>query len=299
MQNTVFTYDTDKFSSVLKEALKKDQVVFRDGVAYWKKGLESKGIIQHIPLKEVSGLTSDTFINTIGSLQSTLQNTILAAQTISTATIMIATIIQTQILSKKIDAVRSMIIDVGEAINEQNIIFYIDKVSEYLSTVQNLKLILETEEDIQTIEVLANHTLGASMHLKNHIYFFILSTLNLIECDKIKNNQHMSLILNFIQQMMELLPVGMHLEHLLSHRLGQYGLSQTLIEDSNKKYDLLLTQYRNYLNNINNNLRYFNLEPEEARYFEDIKQPALDLVKKEIHIDLLKKPALEQISVLK
>lgn len=295
MDNVILTYDTDRFSEILKEALNNNQVIIRDGVAYWKKGLESQGIIQHIPLKEVTGVTSDTFINTIGSLQSHIQNTIVAAQAISTATIMVATLVQTQILSQKIDAVRSAVLEVSQVINEQNIIFYTDKVSEYLSIVQNLKLVLEaSSEDIKKIELIANNILSDSMRLKNHISYFILSLLNTIKKGQIKDENHLSLILIFIQQIMEILPVGMHLEHILSHRLGQYKLSQVLIENSNDKYEQLLNEYRNYLNEINNKIKYFEIKPQDAKYFLSIKEPALALVNHKIHYELLTKPANEQ-----
>lgn len=102
MLGKTFTYDFDKFSPELFEAWRNNQVVFRDGVAYWKQGLEKVGIIQHIPLKEVSSVSMESFVQGLGSLQSTLQSTIAIAQTISTASLMVAMVIQTQILAKKL-----------------------------------------------------------------------------------------------------------------------------------------------------------------------------------------------------
>lgn len=299
METKIYAFDESLYNSKLIEALKNNQAIFRDGVAYWKKGLESSGIIQHIPLKEVSAVTSETFVKTLGSLQSTLQGTIVAAQAISSATLMIAIVVQTQILSKKIEAVRSSVLQVSQAVNEQNILFYTDKASEYLSVVHNLKLILESNENIQVIESLANTILANSMQLKNHLSFFILNLLNLIKSEQIKDKQHAGLILNFIQQMMEILPVGMHLEHLVSHRLGQYELSQTLIKDSHKKYSILLDDYKSYLNSTNNRMKLSQSEAESLSYFNKIKQPALDLISNHIHIELLEKPANEQLSIMK
>ena len=274
METKIYAFDESLFNPKLIEAIKNNQVIFRDGVAYWKKGLKASGIIQHIPLKEVSAVTSETFVKTLGSLQSTLQGTIVAAQAISSATLMIAIVVQTQILSKKIEAVRSSVLQVSQAVkqvsqavNEQNILFYTDKASEYLSVVHNLKLILEANENIQVIESLANTTLANSMQLKNHLSFFMLNLLNLIKSEQIKDKQHAGLVLNFIQQMMEILPVGMHLEHLLSHRLGQYELSQTLIKDSHNKYSILLEEYRGYLNSTNNRMKLSKAEAENLSYF--------------------------------
>lgn len=299
METKIYAFDESLFNPKLIEAIKNNQVIFRDGVAYWKKGLKASGIIQHIPLKEVSTVTSETFVKTLGSLQSTLQGTIVAAQAISSATLMIAVVVQTQILSKKIEAVRSSVLQVSQTINEQNILFYTDKASEYLSVVHNLKLILEANENIQVIESLANTTLANSMQLKNHLSFFMLNLLNLIKLEQIKDKQHAGLVLNFIQQMMEILPVGMHLEHLVSHRLGQYELSQTLIKDSHNKYSILLEDYRGYLNSTNNRIKLSKVEAENLSYFNKIKRPALDLISNQIHVELLEKPAREQLSISK
>lgn len=299
METEIFAFDEARFSEVLIKALKNNQVIFRDGVAYWKKGLESTGIIQHVPLKKVQALSSETFVKSLGSMQSSLQGTIVAVQAISTASIMMATVIQTQILSKKIEVVRSAVLQVSQTVNEQNILFYTDKVSEYLSVIQNLKLILQSNEDIEVIKSLANSALADSMQLKNHMSFFILNLLSLVESEQIKDKQHLGLILKFVQQMMEVLPVGMHLEHILSHRLGQYQLSQTLIEDSHQKYATLLTNYRGYLNLMNNRIKAFELETSEVPYFNKIKQPALDLIANQIHVELLEKPAYEQLSISK
>lgn len=299
METEIFAFDEARFSEVLIKALKNNQVIFRDGVAYWKKGLESTGIIQHVPLKKVQALSSETFVKSLGSMQVSLQGTIVAVQAVSTASIMMATVIQTQILSKKIEVVRGAVLQVSQTVNEQNILFYTDKVSEYLSVVQNLKLILQSNEDIEVIKPLANSALADSMLLKNHMSFFILNLLSLVESEQIKDKQHLGLILKFVQQMMEVLPVGMHLEHILSHRLGQYQLSQTLIKDSYQKYATLLTNYRDYLNLMNNRIKSFELETSEVPYFNKIKQPALDLIANQIHVELLEKPAYEQLSISK
>ena len=117
METKIYAFDESLYNPKLIEAIKNNQVIFRDGVAYWKKGLKASGIIQHIPLKEVSAVTSETFVQTLGSLQSTLQGTIVAAQAISSATLMIAIVVQTQILSKKIEAVRSSVLQVSQSVN--------------------------------------------------------------------------------------------------------------------------------------------------------------------------------------
>lgn len=296
--NKVLTYDIEKFSKELLGAISNGQVNIFDGVAYWKQGLEKSGIIQHIPFKEASSLNVENFIQGLGSLQSTLQGTIVAAQAISTATLMVATVIQTQILSKKIDIVQKCVLRVSQDIKEQNILFYTDKVSEYLAVLRTVKLLLNDKTSLSDVNALANQTLSSSIQLKNHLVYFIGSLLDLVRSKRIISLQHIDLILQFTQQMMEILPVGMHLEFILSHRLNQNTFSQVLIEDSNLQYLGLMDQYCNYLNEINNDLKEFRINLEQVPFFEKIKVPAKNLIQYSIHTELLEKPIKERVSYL-
>ena len=116
MTNEIFGYDFERFSDTLRDAIAKEQVIFRDGVAYWKKGLEYKGIIQHIPLKPIEMVSESNFLQSIDSIQSVIssaqtaiQSTVMITQAISTASLMVATVIQTQILSQKIEKVQESV----------------------------------------------------------------------------------------------------------------------------------------------------------------------------------------------
>lgn len=298
MLDKVFSYDIEKFSKELLEAIANDQVIFRDGVAYWKKGLEQVGIIQHIPLKEVSSVGAETFIQGLGSLQSTLQTTVVAAQAISTATLMVAMVIQTQILSKKIEHVKQCVLQVSQDVKEQNILFYSDKASEYLALLQTLKLLLSNKDLLPSMSHLANTSLSSSIQLKNHLISFIGNLFGLVQSQKISAPQHVELIMQFIQQMMEILPIGMHLEFILSHRLDQKEFSQVLIKDSYDQYMGLMDQYRNYLNEVNNDLREFRIKSDEVPFFDKIKVPAKKLIESSVYLELLEKPAKESIAYI-
>lgn len=298
MLDKVFNYDVEKFSKELLEAIANNQVIFRDGVAYWKRGLENVGIIQHIPLKEVSTVGIETFVQGLSSLQSTLQTTIVAAQAISSATLMVAMVIQTQILSKKIEAVQQCVLKVSQDIKEQNILFYTDKTSEYLALLQSFKLLLDNRTPLTIVNQLANNTLSSSIQLKNHLISFIGNLLSLVQSKKISSQQHIELIMQFIQQMMEVLPIGMHLEFVLSHRLHQNEFSQVLIEDSNHQYSGLMNQYRNYLNEISNDLKEFRIKQEQVPFFEKIRLPAKTLIQSSIYVELLENPAKERLSYI-
>ena len=196
-----------------------------------------------------------------------MQTTIVAAQAISTATLMVAMVIQTQILSKKIEDVKQCVLKVSQDIREQNILFYADKTSEYLALLQTFKLLLDNGTPLTDVNQLANNTLSSSIQLKNHLISFIGNLLSLVQSQKISSQQHVELIMQFIQQMMEILPIGMHLEFILSHRLNQNEFSQVLIEDSHRQYLGLMSQYRTYLNEINNGLKEFRIKQAQVPFF--------------------------------
>lgn len=165
-----------------------------------------------------------------------------------------------------------------------------------MALLQTFKLLLDGRTPLTAINDLANNTLSSSIQLKNHLISFIGNILSLIQTNKISSQQHIELILQFVQQMMEILPVGMHLEFILSHRLHQNEFSQVLIEDSHHQYSGLMNQYRNYLNEINNGLNEFRIKPEQAAFFDKIKIPAKNMIKNAIHIELLERPSLERLN---
>ena len=55
--------------------------------------------------------------------------------------------------------------------------------------------------------------------------------------------------------------------------------------------------YRGYLNSTNNRIKLSKVEAENLSYFNKIKRPALDLISNQIHVELLEKPAREQLSI--
>lgn len=309
MLETIFTYDIDKFSPELLKAIAEKQVKIRDGVAYWVKGAKKAGIIQHIPLKPVEAVTQEGLKQSLNSMQSalqqslntmqsTLQNTIVVTQAISSATLLVATVIQTQILSKKIEEVQTAVLEVSNDIKEQNTVFYMDKISRYLGHLQTLKMLLAVDKDdlLNTTNHVANNLLSSSIQDKNYITAFIHNSLSLIQSNQIDNQKHAETIMVFVQHMMELLPLGMHFEFLVAHRLNQKQFSQQLIMDSNTQYSSLLGKYKSYLNEISRGLDFNKITLDQVPFFKKISQPAKDLINSGIYVELLEKPANEKIA---
>lgn len=287
-----FVFDETQFSSKLLEAIAKDEAVFVNGVAYYKSG----GIIQHIPLKEVAEISKNQdFLGHIAQIQSGIQNTVVCAQVLSTGVLLMANVIQTQILSRKLDKINSNVLSISEGMFEQNQLFYVEKISEYLSSIKSLQVLLSYGLDIREADFIASSTLANGLQIKNYAVFLTSNILKLIRDKKIKNNEHIALALEFVQSMMEILPFGMYAEFLVADQLGKKSFADKLICDNNATYLNLLEEYREYLNEVNKKLKLSELKNQDVPYFDNIKQSAKKLLEVKIHDELLDKPASQRI----
>lgn len=287
-----FVFDETQFSEKLVQALAKNEAVFRNGVAYYKSG----GIIQHIPLKEVAVVSKDqNFLTQVAQIQSGIQNTVVATQMLSTGVLLMANVIQTQILSRKLDNVNGNILKISEGISEQNRLFYVEKVSEYLSLIKTFQALLSYGVDVREVEQIANSTLANGLQIKNNAVFLTGNILALVKDKKIKSNEHIMLALEFIQSMMEILPFGMYAEFLIADQLDKKTFADRLIFDSKNTYLNLLGKYKEYLNDINEKLQLSHLNNSDVPYFEDIRKPAKKLLEVKIYDELLEKPASQRI----
>lgn len=287
-----FVFDETQFSEKLVQAIAKDEAVFRNGVAYYKSG----GIIQHIPLKEVAVVSKDqNFLTQVAQIQSGIQNTVVATQMLSTGVLLMANVIQTQILSRKLDNINGNILKISESISEQNQLFYIEKISEYLSLIKTFQTLLSYGVDIREVEQIASSTLANGLQIKNNAVFLTGNILALVKDKKIKSNDHIALALEFVQSMMEILPFGMYAEFLIADQLDKKTFADRLISDNKSTYLNLLDEYRAYLNDVNNKLKLSHLKNSDVPYFEDIKKPAKKLLEVKIYDELLEKPASQRI----
>lgn len=287
-----FVFDETQFGEKLVQAIAKDEAVFRNGVAYYKSG----GIIQHIPLKEVAVVSKDqNFLTQVAQIQSGIQNTVVATQMLSTGVLLMANVIQTQILSRKLDNINGNILKISESISEQNQLFYIEKISEYLSLIKTFQTLLSYGVDIREVEQIASSTLANGLQIKNNAVFLTGNILALVKDKKIKSNDHIALALEFVQSMMEILPFGMYAEFLIADQLDKKTFADRLISDNKSTYLNLLDEYRAYLNDVNNKLKLSHLKNSDVPYFEDIKKPAKKLLEVKIYDELLEKPASQRI----
>ena len=241
--DTVFTFDWEKVIPDVINGLKNGTVTIRDGLAYWAEGSGKKGILQHMPLKNLD-FDPDKVTDLI-KLTQTAHVTQLAAIGLSTSIILGAIIIQTVYLSRKIDKLQEKIDIVSQDTNSQNIIYFMGKLSEYFGILEASRTLLLDKALINETTEISNQLIVALSIKRNEIMSLID---NLIGYSHNLTNKHLSHMLDFVILMFNLLPKALYVEAQLCDRYGKFQLANHLIKEGKIKYDNSLDIFRKWSN---------------------------------------------------
>lgn len=240
---TIFTFDWENVLPKVIEGLKTGTVTIRDGVAYWAEGSGNTGIVQHMPLKELS--FDPKKITELVELTKAAHATQLAAIGLSTGIIVGAIIIQTIYLSKKIDKLQEKIDIMSQDINSQNVIYFMGKISEYFGVVESARILLLDKELVgETIEI--SNILITELSIKRNEVMSLVD--NMIGYAHNLTDKHLSHMLDFINLMFSLLPKAIYIESQLCDRYGKFRLANHLIKEGEIKYNNSLDEYRCWSN---------------------------------------------------
>lgn len=240
---TIFTFDESKVYPKVLEGLKKKTVTIRDGVAYWAEGSGNRGIVQHMPLKEVA--VNPEKITELATLTKTAHATQLAAVGLSTGIIVGAIVIQTAYLSKKIDTLQKNIDTMSQDINSQNVIYFMGKLSEYFGVVDSSRtLLLDKKLVNETVDI--SSQLITALSIKRHEIMSLID--HMIEHAHHLTDEHLSHMLDFITLMFNILPKAMYIESQLCDRYEKFRLANHLIKEGKTRYQKSLESYRSWSN---------------------------------------------------
>jgi hypothetical protein len=279
----IWTLDETAFSQNLHEALAQGKAVIHDGVAYWKAGSGGKGIIQHLPFKE-------TVIKSAEEALKAAQMTTVLATAASTCVILGALIIQTKYLAAKLDKIQETVDLIAQELHGQNIIYYLDKTTEYLGGVEVARTLLKDRSLADEIHEIAFPLLASMASKRNHALSFIDNILNLARNTDALSEKHYELIVNFAHMMLEILPLGMHTEYLLTARVGKPRLAEQILLDGSERYQGAISVYKNFLNEQHRQLVRGTIKG-NAEVFHKIEHKAEALFKSEESKLLLTLPA--------
>lgn len=228
MSEKIFAFDQARFSDLLNYALENGLATIRDGVAYWKEGSGKSGIIQHLPLKEVSVVSSEQLSTVLASLQSTVVGTSL----ISTGVLLGAIMLQTAYLTKKINQLRNSINYIEKDVKSLYVMNYMTHLSEYAGMVESAKVILKNKSKAEVADIAAVLLTNIACK-RNEISLLIPTLINY--ADEL-TNEHLDYLLDFVILVLDLMPNFVYVELTLSDRYEKFNYTNDILEQSKSSY---------------------------------------------------------------
>lgn len=278
----IWVVDTENLNRTLVGALAENKAVIHDGVAYWAEGSGNTGVIQHLPFKEAAFKSAEEAIKAA-------QMTTVIATAASTCIILGALIVQTRYLASKLDKIQETVDEISKDVHSQNIVYYMDKATEYIGGVEVARTLLSDRSLANEIRDIAFPLLANLAAKRNHALSFIDNVLNLARYSNELSNRHYELIMNFAHMMMEIMPMGMHVEYLLTSRIGKPRLAEQLLIDGAKRYGIVMTQYRDFMNEQHKALVRGSIGS-KAEVFHKMENKAKELIQSDQNKLLLSLP---------
>lgn len=237
----IWVLDEAAFSKALIDALAAGKAVIHDGVAYYAAGSGKTGVIQHLPFKE-------TMFKSAEEALKAAQMTTVMATAASTCVILGALIIQTKYLAVKLDKIQNTVDEIAKELHTQNIVYYMDKVTDYIGSIEVARTLLKDRSLGSEIKELAFPLLASAAAKRNHTMSFIDNILALAQNSNELSSKHYELVVNFAHMMLEIMPLGIHTEYLLTARVGKPMLAELILEDGAERYKGAMQHYKGFLN---------------------------------------------------
>ncbi|HDS1692627.1 TPA: hypothetical protein QEM72_003150 [Pseudomonas putida] len=237
----IWVLDEAAFSKALIDALAAGKAVIHDGVAYYAAGSGKTGVIQHLPFKET------VFKSAEEALKAAQMTTVMATAA-STCVILGALIIQTKYLAAKLDKIQNTVDEIAKELHTQNIVYYMDKVTDYIGSIEVARTLLKDRSLASEIKEVAFPLFATAAAKRNHAMSFIDNILALAQSRNELSSKHYELVVNFAHMMLEVMPLGIHTEYLLAARVGKPMLAQLILEDGAERYQGAMQQYKAFLN---------------------------------------------------
>lgn len=237
----IWVLDESKFNETLLDALSRGRAVIHDGVAYWAEGSGKTGVIQHLPFKEAAFKSAEEAIKAA-------QMTTVIATAASTCVILGAIIVQTKYLAAKLDRLQETVDEISKDVHSQNIIYYMDKITDYVGGIEVARTLLRDRSLAEEIREVAYPLLAQLSAKRNHVLSFIDNILNLASNKDDVTERHYELIVNFAHITMEIMPMGIHTEYLLTARVGKPRLAEQILVDGAQCYENALNVYKGFMN---------------------------------------------------
>lgn len=217
-----------------------------NGNVYWAQGSGHSGIVDQLPFVPTGVDGSNSLLQSVQAIQAA-QGAQMLAIGLSTSVILGAIVIQTMYLARKIDALQRSIDGVSQDIHAQNIVFYMNKVSDYFGAVEAARIYLLDRTLAGEVQSLGPSVLSDLAIRRNQLMLFVDNILGLAESGALSQG-HYEMIIEFVTLTLDLLPKGITVERELYNFIDKYGLAELVGQQAGQRYEKLLVEYRGWCN---------------------------------------------------
>ena len=218
-----------------------------------------------------------------------MQNVLMATQVLSSVVVVGAIVVQTQYLGRKLDAIQDTVDEIAQTQHEQNLVFYMDKIGDYMGYVEYARSLLEDRAMATEIREVATPLLAHLGSKRNHIASLVDNIAGYVKnsAGERSESKHFKLMLDFIHMLVDILPGALHAEHLLAARIGKPALAQSILWSGAQKYEQVLGSYRGLMNQLNREMVAGALGQQGERVFMEYKPKLLELMQSPVNQMLL------------
>jgi hypothetical protein len=217
-----------------------------NGNVYWASGSGHSGIVEQLPFVPTDLDGAESLMESVKLVQAA-QGAQMIAIGISTSVILGAIVIQTMYLAKKIDALQRAIDGVSQDVHAQNIVFYMNKVSDYFGAVEAARIYLTDRSLAGEVQSLGPPVLVDLAIRRNQLVLFIDNILELARSGALPQG-HYELIVDFVTLTLDLLPKGIAVERELYNFTEKYGLGELVGQQGGRRCAQLVENYRDWCN---------------------------------------------------
>ena len=208
---------------------------------------------------------------------------------LSSVVVVGAIVVQTQYLGRKLDAIQDTVDEIAQTQHEQNLVFYMDKIGDYMGYVEYARSLLEDRAMATEIREVATPLLAHLGSKRNHIASLVDNIAGYVKnsAGERSESKHFKLMLDFIHMLVDILPGALHAEHLLAARIGKPALAQSILWSGAQKYEQVLGSYRGLMNQLNREMVAGALGQQGERVFMEYKPKLLELMQSPVNQMLL------------
>ena len=237
--------------------------------------VDNYAIVKHIPLEPVyfdQANQAKDLLSTAQQLQRASAG-IQVAMALSTVAVMGAIVVATAYLAKKIDKLQTEIAKVHKELNDQNIVFYTNKISRYFGQVESLREICAKQQTLEENKDYVLILLAQTSAERNQLLSFMSALLHAVDSF---STEHKNIAIDFLTTSLDMIPKGAFIETQAAYKIERFSLGESVRLGTKNKHEAAIDMYKkwaneNYRKIVSGSHRCSNIEEFKLK-MEGVKQ---------------------------